>query len=344
MKHFFNLKYHLDKLNYKKVGDILFHSNSKKSFNKNNEDKTEKSSMLNSFDRKFLNKSLFKENDNSNKKNNFSFSGIFSKSNIRGNYTSLSRNYRINKIKNELPMSKRFFSPKKSFSKSSYEDIKLINYYEKRSKSLLFENFPILSDDMYNLDEMYKKRELMQKKIDFSNKKIISIPQNKDKISFRKDIDMKIKILKIIEKKKELKKKLIKKVYYKLGDKEYQNIKQLIEDRDYNINIKVEKDPFHKVQNVYKKYYKRLKKENNFYPYNYLEEHKNIDPEAFKFMVNNFNSNFSLFGNDNIDKNRSKTFYKKKEISKTSKPSQIYIKRIKRIKSKEGKYKIKLDL
>ena len=29
MKHFFNLKYHLDKLNYKKVGDILFHSNSK---------------------------------------------------------------------------------------------------------------------------------------------------------------------------------------------------------------------------------------------------------------------------------------------------------------------------
>ena len=56
MKHFFNLKYHLDKLNYKKVGDILFHSNSKKSFNKNNEDKTEKSSMLNSFDRKFLNK------------------------------------------------------------------------------------------------------------------------------------------------------------------------------------------------------------------------------------------------------------------------------------------------
>jgi len=344
MRHFFNLKYHLDKLNYKKVGDILFHSTRSKSLRKNKEDKTERPSMFNSFDGKFQSKSLLKVPENDNKKNNFSFSEIFSKSKIRGDFTSLSRNNRINKIKKELPLQKRFFSTKKSFSKSSYEDINIINDFEKKSKSLLFEKFPILSDDMYNLDQMYKKRELMKKKIELSNKNIISIPLNKDELNFRKNIDMKIKILKIIEKKKELKKRLIKKVYYKLGDKEFQNIKQLIKERDFNINIKIEKDPFHKVQNEYKKYYKKLKKEYNFYPYNYLEEHKDIDPEAFKFMVNNFNSNFSLFGKDNFDNKGYKTFYKKKEISKTNKPSQIYIKRIKRIKSKEGWNKLKLNL
>ena len=345
MKHFHNLKYHLEKFDPKKVGHILLHSKSFKTINKINEDKSYKLSKLNSFDGKIKNRTLFKEYENLNKKNNFSFSDILNKSKNKSDLMNLSRNYNKNKNEKEFPFTKKSYYTNKRFNKSSCNDNKLsIIIDEKKSKSLLFEKFPSLSEDMYNLKRLYKNRDIFRKKMDFTNKMIIKIPENNSEFSFRKNIDMKIKILKIIEKTNILKKKLKKKVFYELGEKEYNNIKKVIENRDYNLDIKTENDPFKKLQNEYKKNFKRLKKEFNFYPYNYLEEHKNIDTKAFEFMVNNFNSNFSLFGSDKMPTTKNKTFYKKKEISKINKPSIIYINRIKRMKSKEGRDKSKFNL
>ena len=343
MKHFFNLKYHFDKYNYKKVADLLLYSKRGNSSNIKNEDNEEILSNINSSERKNPNKTMLQDYQGTKKNKQISFSHIFSCSNIKGGFMKTSRNNKLNKIKKEIPFLNNFTFSKKALNKLSYQDNKVNNDY-KKAKSLLYEKFQLLEDDRYNLEQIYNKREMRQKKIEFTNKKIINLPKDLEELNFRKNIDMKIKMLKNIEKKKNLKKNMIKKIYYKLGEKEYENIKNIIKNRECNLNIKFEKDPFKQIENEYNNNFKRLKKEYSFYPYNYLEEHKSIDPEAFRFMVNNFNTKFSLFGNAQTLNNRYKTFYKKSDYSQKNKPSQNYIKRINRIKSKEGRIKIELNL
>ena len=343
MQHFSHLNYHSEKYYYRRVGDLLLHSIKRNSLIDKNTDLTGKLSTMNSFDKKYKNKSYLKEFEKSKKGNNNTMLGIFNASKVKGSLNNLSRNNKFCRIKKKIPFLQNLYSLRKNRIISSYKDRKVNNDISfKKSKSLLYEKFPSLQDDIYNLDEIYKKRELIRKKIDFSKKNIINITKDSDINSFRKNIKLKIKILKSLEKQKKFQKNLMKKIYYKLGDKEYNNVKKIIENRPYNINIKKEEDPFK--YNEYQKNFKRLQKEYSFYPYNYLEEHKNLEPEAFKFMVNNFNSAFSLFGTNYISKSN-KTIFKTRnsKINQKNKPSQIYIERIKKFKSKEERKKIKLN-
>lgn len=322
MKHFYNHKYYNEKYNFHKVGDLLLNS---KAF-ETNKSKKEKSIIINSRNGNILNKST--------KYKSISFSDIYDNSKIKADFLSLSRNTKLNKIKKEIPFSKSLLSFQKGFNRYSHEDQKIFNENEKKAKTLLLKRFSLLEDDLYNLSQIYKKREINQRKIKGNNEKIISLPENNEEINFRKNINKKIKILKNIEKEKKLKKSLMEKAYYRLGEKEYQNIREIILNRDYDLDLKIKKDPFKKEENFYKKNLKRLIREYGFYPYNYLEEHKSIDPDAFKFIVNNFNSKFSLFGNAEIPMNKSKSVNKKINFPQTNKYSFNYIKRINRIKLK----------
>lgn len=58
------------------------------------------------------------------------------------------------------------------------------------------------------------------------------------------------------------------------------------------------KEAFRDYDNVidYKEVLKKLTNEYKFYPANYLEEHKNLEPTKYKFIFDNFNNKFSLFG------------------------------------------------
>ena len=185
MQHFSHLNYHSEKYYYRRVGDLLLHSIKRNSLIDKNTDLTGKLSTMNSFDKKYKNKSYLKELEKSKKGNNNTMLGIFNASKVKGSLNNLSRNdnklCRIKKkvkgslnnlsrnnicrIKKKIPFSQNLYSLRKNRIISSYKDRKVNNDISiKKSKSLLYEKFPSLQDDIYNLDEIYKKRELIRKK------------------------------------------------------------------------------------------------------------------------------------------------------------------------------------
>ena len=344
MQYFYHLQYHTDKYKFKSVRDLLLNPKDVKK-RKSKQNFGEVLSMVNSFEKSFHFVTIFKEYEKALKKNKSEVSSFLSNSKNKSDYKNISRNIKLNQLnKSRFIYRKGFYTSKKRLNKSASEKIKINNDKEKMSKSLLFEKFPSLEDEMYNLDRKYKNHDIIKHNINSVDKKIIKISKDINKIDFRKNINLRMKILKNNEKNKLLKNKILKKIYIRLGDKEYNNIKNMMEQREYNIEVKNDKDPFKKNQNEYKKNLKKLTKEYGFYPYNYLEEHKNIDPETFKFMVDNFNTKFSLFGNEKIVNDGYKTNNKKIVISKNEKPIHEFIKRIKRIESKEKINKIKFSL
>ena len=335
--------YQQDKKNkYKYLGDLLLSTRNNSKMKKRNESFGEMLLMINSFEKSFQYKTIFKACEKSLNKNQSEASSFLSNFKNKGDNKNISRNFKLSQIaKSRFIYDKGFYTSKKRLNKSSYEKKKLNNDREKMSKSLLFKKFPSLEDELYNLGRKYKNNSMDKYNYNSEDKKIIYIPKESNKIDFRKNINLRMKILKNDEKKNIMKKNVLKKIYNILGEKEYNNIKHIMEERQFDEEVINDKNPFKIRKNKYKNIFNQLQKEYGFYPYNYLEEHKDIDSNAFKFMVDNFNSKFSLFGNDKIINDGYRTNYKKKLIFKIEKPSYAFIKRIKRIESKEKMNKIK---
>ena len=156
-----------------------------------------------------------------------------------------------------------------------------------------------------------------------------------------------------ILKKHEKEKKMRKYLY--LNELKDKNIKNEIYNNSEKINNKkeknnfdsfnshddeeenIEKDPFKEIKSKfeYGKIIEKLKEKYKFYPYSYLEEHKNIDKDKFKFMIDNFNTKFSLFGKNNIFNNESKKYSKKINFHGNNKPSLKIIEKIISNKNKD---------
>ena len=328
MKYFYNLKYHIDKYSYQKVGDILLYSNNAKALRRKNGDNAGPLSMIDSYDKNSEYKRIIKEYEKTFRNNHNSFSLLFDNSNSGSKIKT--RNLRLSAmLKRESSSRKMFYKTKNYFNKFNLENQKITDKKEQLYKSLLFKKFPWLEDEIYNLDKTYKERDLIRNNMNTTKKKIICISKDKNTMNFTKNINLKIRIMKNLENKKNLKKKVLKNIHMRLGENEYKEIQKMVENREYNVEIDKDEDPFLSIKNDYKSNFKRLKRETGFYPYNYLEEHKKIEPDAFKFIVNNFNSKFSLFGNGSITNVRYKPKFKKVNISKNDKQNHQFINRFK---------------
>ena len=341
MQYFYHLQYHTDKYKFKNVRDLLLNTRNIVKKKKSKQNFGGVLSMYNSFEKSFHFVTIFKAYEKVLKKNKSEVSRYLSDSNNKSDYKNISRNIRLSQMKkSRFIYINGFYTSKKRLNKSTSDNIKLNNEKEKMSKSLLFKKFPSLEDEIFNLDRKYKHSDIIKHNINSVDKKIIKIPKDINNIDFRKNINLRMKILKNNEQNKILKKNILKKIYIRLGDKVYNKIKNMMEQREFNVEVKNNKDPFKRNQNEYKKNMKKLQKKYGFYPYNYLEEHKNIDPDTFKFMVDNFNTKFSLFGKEKIVNDGYKNNHKKIFFSKNEKPIERFLKRIKRIESKEKMYKI----
>ena len=160
MKYFYNLKYHIDKYSYQKVGDILLYSNNAKALRRKNGDNAGPLSMIDSFDKNSEYKRIIKEYEKTFRNNHNSFSLLFDNSNSGSKIKT--RNLRLSAmLKRESSSRKMFYKTKKYFNKFNLENQKITDKKEQLYKSLLFKKFPWLEDEIFNLDKTYKERDLI---------------------------------------------------------------------------------------------------------------------------------------------------------------------------------------
>ena len=356
MRDYFNLKKHEDKLNYAKVGKVLL----KDEYGKTGPDIIEKEyqilSVMENFERRFEYKSIVKafETTMNKKKNNLILSGYNSK-----------RNNNLSNEQNKLLLTKIKYKPQLKFRSSSA--IKLlnnnindtsikskINLNKKMGKTLSYDNFPAFKNKTYNHNIRFfpffvNSQKNKDVKIKTKSKKIICFPSNNDNFNFTNSINLRMNILKKKEKENKMKKylylnelkdKIIKNdIYYNSEKINNKNDKGSFDSyiSKNDLEESIEKDPFKEIKNKfeYGKIMEKLKEKYKFYPYSYLEEHKNIDKNKYKFMIDNFNTKFSLFGKNNILNNESKKYSKKINYHGNNKPSLKIIEKIISNKNKD---------
>ena len=340
MKDLFNQKRHDDRLNCAKVGKVLL----KDEYGKTGPEIIEKEyqllSVMETFERKFEYKSILKAFETTlNQKNHLILSGF--DSNRQHNISDVPTKLLLTKIPKQ-----RSASALKVYS-NNLNDIKnnkKINITKKMRKTLSYDNFPIFNGKTYYekknifpfLFHSNKNKDCRTKN---KNQKVIRFPSNNDNINFTNSINLRMDILKKNEKENRIKKYLFLKNLDNNGKKEIINNN----DNDSYINNdddeEIDKDPFKEIRNKfdYSKIMENLKEKYKFYPFSYLEEHKNIEPNKFRFMIDNFNSKFSLFGkNNNILSNINKKFCKKIVFHNNYKPSEKIMAKILRNKNKEN--------
>ena len=352
MKDYFNLKKHEDKLNCAKVGKVLL----KDEYGKTGPEIIEKEyqllSVMENFERRFEYKSIVKAFETTmNKKNNrLILSGFESKHKNNISYEP-----------NKSYLSKFRSKPQSKYRNSSeiifYKDINnknnknnknKITINKKMRKTLSYDSFPLFKDKMNNKKNNYfpyliNSNKIKDIKFKTKNQKVICFPSDFDNPNFTNSINLRMDILKKNEKQNKLKKYLYLK---ELRDSNYNSEiiknknkkkKDSYENYDNDENGDIEKDPFKEIKSKfeYGKIMEKLKEKYKFYPYSYLEEHKNIELNKFKFMIDNFNTKFSLFGKNNILNNDSKKYRKKIDFHGNNKPSLKIIEKIIRNKKKD---------
>lgn len=348
MNDYFNQKQHEDKLNYAKVGKILL----KDEYGKTGPEVIEREfqilSVMANFERRFEYKSIVKafETTMNKKKNRLILSGfdLKRKSNI-----SYEQNKLLLTKLSSKPQSKCRSTSEINILNNNIKDIgnnnKIsINTSKMMGKTLSYDSFPLFKGKLYSKNKnsfpfLIHSQKNKDIKMKTKNKKVICFPINNDNPNFTDSINLRMEILKKNEKQnktkkylylKELRDKIKKKIINYDSDKNFKNEKESFESRDDEEEVK-EKDPFKDIKSKfeYRKIMETLKEKYKFYPYNYLEEHKNIDPHKFKFMIDNFNTKFSLFGKNKILNNESKKYCKKIVFHGGYKPSLKIIEKIK---------------
>ena len=340
IKGYFNYKWHEERFNKEKIGKILLKDEYGKGRPEIKEKEYQILSVMETFQRKFEYKTILKAFDNlMNKKHRLALQDSESH------------------VKNGLHFDKRKFTPiRKNRSHSAaklfnvnYSKIKSNKKQKSFSKTLSYESFPWIKKNILPITEKIKK----------IDRKIISVPPNFNNVNFTQSINLRMDLLKKCEKEYLLKKNAsyltlnptnksnYNKIIHKGRNKNYYNRKE--EEDEFEINnesknneiennIYCEKDPFKEIKNSfeYGKVMKKLRETYLFYPYSYLEEHKNIDPDKFKFMIDNFNSKFSLFGRErNLMEDKERNYKKKLKLNFYNKPSSKIMKRIIRNKQNE---------
>ena len=310
-KDYFNQKVHEDKLNYEKVGKILL----KEEYGKTGPDIEEKKyqllSVMENFEKKFEYKSILKAFETSmNKKNKLILTGYESR--YKHNISVEPNKLLLTKIKSIRK--RRSSSSIKLISQNlNLKNKNKINKTKKFGKNLSYNIFPLYKEKTFFKKNNYfpfiiKSPKNDDKKNKIKDKKVICFPLNCDKVDFTNSINLRMDIIKKKEKEKKMKKNLSNRNFG-----ENYSIKKNNSEKNEENNEEIENDPFKEIKNhfEYGKIMKKLKEKYQFYPYTYLEEHKNIDPDKFKFMIDNFNSKFSLFGKNKILKEKTRKYYKK---------------------------------
>ena len=340
LKDYFNQKLSDEKLNYEKVGKILL----KEEYGKSNPIIMDRQfkllSVMENFEKNVQIASILKSYRNSVKKHN---KLILSDSKPNHKKTFELPNYLIlKKIPYKL---KPNLGSSNSLKINPGGEIKNNNnnIQKKLIKSLSQEVLPILNESLFLKDKSFTsslvnsdrkiKTQRQEKKLFFP----LNIKQTQS--NFTKSINFTMKMIKESEEKKYNKYKYI----HKEPDNEFlkyeknKKSKYIYDDIDKEENEDAETDPFRDTKNCldYNKIMRSLKKKYKFYPYEYLEEHKNIEPNMFKFIVNNYYTKFSLFGkyNNILDAN-SRRYYKKINL-RSNKESENYLRKIIRAKKRE---------
>ena len=340
-------KIHEERLNGAKVGKVLL----KDEYGKTGPEIIEKQyqllSLMETFERRFEYRSIVKAFETTMyQKNRFILSGIESnrKNNILDEPKLL-----LTKIKYKPFQKERSVSALKLYNKNANKHnnkIKL-NRSKKIIKTLSYDNFPIFKRKSFNQNKNIFpflfhspiNKELKTKK-NSTNKvqKVICFPSNCNNANFTNSINLRMEILKKNEKDNKMKKYISLKNLFD-NNKELNNNDKYKDNSDFiGEEREIEKDPFKDIRNKfeYSKMMENLKEQYKFYPYSYLEEHKNIEPKKFKFMIDNFNSKFSLFGNNNILNEQLKKFRKKINFNGNYKPSVKIMEKILKNKEKEN--------
>ena len=340
-------KIHEERLNGAKVGKVLL----KDEYGKFGPEIIEKQfqllSLMETFERRFEYKSIVKAFETTmNQKNRFILSGFESK---RKNNILDEPKILLTKLKYKPIKKQRSVSALKLYSKNAHKinnKIRL-NTSKKMIKTLSYDNFPIFNGKpIYQNKNIFpflfhsqKNKDLKLGKNNINRgQKVINFPSNCNNANFTDSINLRMEILKKKEKVNKMKKYLSLKQLFD-NNKEKNNNNKNIDKVGFSEDeeIEVEKDPFKEIRTKfeYSKMMENLKEQYKFYPYSYLEEHKNIEPKKFKFMIDNFNSKFSLFGNNNILNDQFKKFRKKINFNANYKPSIKIMEKILRNKEKE---------
>jgi len=342
LKDYFNQKLCDEKLNYEKVGKILL----KEEYGKSNPIIMERQfrllSVMENFEKQFQFNAILKTYRNSVKKPN---KLILNDSKLNQQKTLKLPNYLILK-KNPFKLKSNLRSSSTLKLNSGSDEIKNNNNNTqmKLIKSLSQEDLPIFNESLSRKDKSFGsflinsdrkiKTQRQEKKLFFP----FDIKQSQS--NFTKSINFTMKMLKENEEKKHSKYNKNKYIHkepdneflkYEKNKKSKYTYDDIIEENEDAVT-----DPFRDTKNRfdYNKIMGSLKKKYKFYPYEYLEEHKNIDPYMFKFIVNNYYTKFSLFGKyNNILEDKSRKYYKKINI-KSKKESENYLRKI--IRAKKG--------
>ena len=345
MKDLFDQKRHEERLKGAKVGKVLL----KDEYGKTGPEIIEKEyqllSVMETFERKFEYKSILKAFETTlNQKNRLILSGF--DSNRQNNISDVPNKLLLTKIPKQ-----RSASAIKIYSNNinNIKNNKRINTTKKMRKTLSYDNFPIFKGKSYLEKKnifpfLFHSNKNKDLKIKSKNQKVIRFPSNIDNINFTNSINLRMDILKKNEKENKIKKYLILKSLDNNGNKEIKNANKNGNDSygnndDDDGEEDVHKDPFKEIRNKfdYSKIMENLKEKYKFYPFSYLEEHKNIDPNKFRFMIDNFNSKFSLFGkNNNILNSVNKKFRKKIVFLNNNRASEKIMAKILRNKNKEN--------
>lgn len=331
---------HEERLNYAKVGKVLLKDEYGKSGPEIKEKQFQLLSLMENFERKFEYQSIVKAFETAmNRKNRYILSGNQTK---RKNNILDEPKLLLTKLRNKPISQKRSISAIKLYNKNS----KIINNKSKVNpkknmiNTLLYDNFFNFKDKSFNKNKNIfpfqfhtKKKNKKYKK----SQKVICFPSNCENANFTNSINLRIEILKKNEKENRMKKYLSLKNLF--NNKKEENNKEQDKDKENSSEeeeIEVEKDPFKEIRSKfeYSKIMENLKEKYKFYPYSYLEEHKNIEPKKFKFMIDNFNSKFSLFGKNKILNDEFKKYKKKINFNANIKPSVKIMEKI--IKNKDN--------
>lgn len=341
LKDYFNQKLCDEKLNYEKVGKILL----KEEYGKSSPSILDRQfgllSVMENFEKKFQFNAILKTYRNSVKRHNKLILSD-SKPNPKKKFGLpkylIFQKTSLFKFKPNLRNSSalKLYSANDEPKNNNTSQKKLI-------KSLSQEDLPLFNESLFHKDKSYgsflinSDRKIRNQRQD--KKLFFPLDIKQSQSNFTKSINFSMKMIKENEEKKYNK--------YKYSRKEPDNEfikfeknkerKYICGDEDIEENADAEIDPFRDSKNClnYKKIMRSLKKKYKFYPYEYLEEHKNIEPNMFKFIVNNYYTKFSLFGkyNDILD-DKSPKYYKKINL-KNKKESENYLRKI--IKVKKGK-------
>ena len=353
MKDYFNQKKHEDRLNYAKVGKVLLKSEYGKTGPEIIEKEFQLLSVMENFERRFEYKSIVKafETTMNKKKKRLILSGFNAKYkndiSYEPNKTLLTKFRSTPQSKYKRTSSIKFYNNINDINNMGSKSKITIN--KKMGKTLSYDTFPLFKDKTHiqkiNYFPSLINSPINKKiKIKAKNQKVICFPSNFENPNFTNSINLRMDILKKNEKENKLKKYLYRK---ELRDNKYnneninnknKNKENIFESNDDNDeNGEAEKDPFKEIKSKfeYGKIIEKLKEKYKFYPYSSLEEHKNIEPKKFKFMIDNFNTKFSLFGNNNILNNEKKKYRKKIDFHGNNKPSTKIIEKIIRNKNKD---------